>query len=66
VEHGVDVDAQDNESIAEAALGGHLDVIKFLVEMGADVSSEDSHAVVGAACYGHLDVPSSWWSMGPL
>ena len=45
-----------NQAIVDAAQGGHLDVVKFLVEHGADVTAQRSRAVVGTAGSQQLEV----------
>lgn len=56
-EHGYDIRERDDWTLQQAAEGGSLEVVKFLVEdVGADIRARD-HGALGQACSeGHLDV----------
>lgn len=59
-----DVNAQDNagnSALHEAALNGHLDIVKLLIEYGADVNIKSSEScsdtpLIDASANGHLNV----------
>ena len=53
---GADVHADNDGALGWAALDGHLDVVKYLIEMGADVHADYDGAMRWAAKNGHLDV----------
>lgn len=63
-EEGYDVDDQDNagnSSLHEAALNGHLDIVKLLIKHGANVNIKSYEMfqdtpLVDASANGHLDV----------
>src|SRR5712691_7562962 len=63
LEQGAHVDAKDeynNTSLNGAALFGHLEVVKRLIEAGADIENKGSGGgltpLVNAASHGHFDV----------
>jgi ankyrin repeat protein len=41
-------------NLAEAAINGHLDVVRFLIENGADIHANDDYALRYAAGNRHL------------
>ena len=48
---------QDKDNaLIEASSGGHLDIVKYLVENGADIHAENDYALIWASNYGHLEV----------
>lgn len=63
-EEGYDVNDQDNAgntALHEAALNGHLDIVKLLIENGADVNMQSFEMfkdtpLIDASANGHLDV----------
>ena len=57
----IDLSAEDNYAIRCSASGGHLDVVKYLIEKGdskyqIDLAASNNYAIRHAALYGHLDV----------
>jgi ankyrin repeat protein len=46
----------DNSAVRQAAMNGHLDVVKYLCEQGVDIHAKNNLAVRYAAMNGHLEV----------
>ena len=56
VDHGANVNAQDDYALRSAARNGHLDVIKYLVGHGANVNAQDDGALIWASLKGYTDI----------
>ena len=59
-----DVHASIDEALRWAAINGHLDIVKILVENGADIHAFDDEALVSSAARGHLAVVEYLGSQG--
>ena len=56
-EHGYDLRESDDWTLIQAAEGGSLETVKFMVEdVGADIKARDYGALASACSSGHLDV----------
>ncbi len=52
-------DSHNNTPLHIAAIGGHLEVVRYLLDAGADINAgdnENSSAIVNACLRGHLDI----------
>jgi len=45
---GADIHADEDESICRASSNGHLDVVKYLVEIGANIHAENDESIYRA------------------
>lgn len=57
MEEKIDVHANDNEALRLSALGGHFQMVQYLVEEGrADVHAKNDEALRLSASEGHLEI----------
>jgi putative sugar O-methyltransferase len=55
-EHGVKLNARNNETVCRACEGGHLHVARYLHENGAALDARDNEPLCRAAAAGHLEL----------
>ena len=55
-DHGVNLHANNDELLVNAAFYNNLDIIKYLTEQGADIHTENESLLRTAAQRGHLDI----------
>lgn len=56
VEHGANINANNDAALRFASQYGHLDVVKYLVEQGANIHAKNDEALKWASQHGQLDV----------
>ena len=55
-EHDANVQADDDDSLCEAAVSGHMEMVKYLITKGSNVHADDDAALCGAAECGHMEI----------
>ena len=56
VDHGANVNAEDDEALILASKYGHLDVVEYLVDHGANIHAQDDQALIYATRNCHVDI----------
>ena len=57
-QHGADIHAEGDEALKWAALRGHTELVRFLLEKGADPSADSHYPIHMARRNGHTEVVS--------
>ena len=62
---GVDLHVKNDRVLGYAAEGGHLEIVKFLVENNANINANKNYnPLLGAASYGYLEIVKFLVGMG--
>ena len=61
---GANIHAQEEHALIYSAEKGHINVVKFLVELGANIHAQEEHALISSSANGHLNVVKFLVSQG--
>jgi hypothetical protein len=56
IEHGANINADNDAALRFSAQNGHLEIVKYLIEHGANIHSVNDHALRFSAQKGHLEI----------